>query len=377
MESTGSDGWGGRVMSENIVDLINVSREVSWLTWGVQYFFLIGISYGAFFLTLPAFVFARKEMRQMGRIALVVAITCGIAAPIALVSDLHQPGRFYQFYLHFTATSWMSWGSFFLPAYIVFLLLYAWFIYRPDLQQQADNSRGVFASVSRLLAFGGGSAPGAIKALGYLTLLSAVLVATYTGAEMAVVRARPLWNSPVMPLMFFLTGICGAAGLALLLNKIIGNASRTVAEQLNYILMFILGLIISTLLLWLLLGLVAQSSSGEVLVGLATEYNAFLFSLLFLLGCTLFPFLMVTKTILRIDWLTGLLTLSGAWLFRWSMFIDGQRIPKNSGGFNEYSIPLGSDGLLGIAGTVGLWILLVLAVTSFIPWQGSKKNSSK
>ena len=36
-----------------IVETINVAREVAWLPWAVQYFFLIGLSYGAFLLSLP------------------------------------------------------------------------------------------------------------------------------------------------------------------------------------------------------------------------------------------------------------------------------------------------------------------------------------
>lgn len=363
-------------MNDNIIDLINVSQEISWLSWGVQYFFLIGLSYGAFFLTLPAFVFGRKEFEKMGRLALVIAITCGIAAPIALVSDLHQPGRFYNFYLHFTASSWMSWGSFILPAYITFLLIYAWFIYRPDFQLQAEKSNGMLSHISRLLALGGARAPSAIRIFGYLTLLSALLVASYTGAEMAVVKARPLWNSPMMPLLFFFTGLCGASGLALLMNKIIGDSSRLVSDQLNHLLMFFLGLSILTTMFWLLMGMVGQSSSGRVVLRLATEYNPILFTLLWFFVCSFIPLLLVLKKILLAGWLTGFLTLFGAWLFRWSMFIDGQRIPKTAGGFNDYSIPLGTDGLLGIAGTFGLWLLLVILITSFIPWQGSQQNRS-
>lgn len=363
-------------MNTNIVDLISVTREVSWLSWGVQYFFLIGLSYGAFFLTLPAFVFGRKNMQKTGRLALLIAISCGIAAPVALVSDLHQPGRFYNFYLHFTPTSWMSWGSFFLPAYVVLLLVYAWFIYRPDLELQANNQSGMLARVSRLLAFGGRDAPAAIKMLGVMTLFAALLVATYTGAEMAVVRARPLWNGPMMPLLYLLTGLCGAAGLGLLLNRIIGDASESVSDQLSRFLIVFLSLTMLAVLLWMLTGLAGHSSSGMVLMRLATEYNPLLFTLLWLSICTLLPFLLIINKRKPTWWLSGFLSLAGAWLFRWSMFIDGQRIPKTGAGFNDYSIPLGTEGLLGIVGTLGLWLLLVIMITSFIPWQGSKQNTS-
>ncbi len=360
----------------NIIELINVTHAVSWLSWGVQYFFLIGLSYGAFFLTLPAFVFGRKSMEQVGRLALLIALTCGIAAPIALVSDLHQPGRFYNFYLHFTPGSWMSWGSFFLLAYVVLLLAYAWLIYRPDLEAQANSRTGFVASVSRILAFGGNEAPGAIRLAGYLTLVSAVLVVTYTGAEVAVIRARPLWHSPMMPIIFLLTGLSGATGLALLMNRIVADGSESVSLRLHRLLVVFLGLTLMTVLIWMLLGLIGLTASGMQLMRLASEYNPASFTLLWFGLCTLLPFLLIVKKPQQAGWLTGFLVLAGAWLFRWSMFIDGQRMPKTGAGFNAYPIPHGTEGLLGIAGTLGLWLLLVIMVISFLPWQGGKQNTS-
>ncbi len=356
----------------NIIEIINITHEVSWLPWGVQYFYLIGISYGAFLLTLPAFVFGRKNLEKTGRLALLIAITCGIAAPVALVSDLHQPARFYNFYLHFTPHSWMSWGSLFLPIYVFLLIVYSWLIYREDLAIQADSRRGLMSSVSRLLAAGGGKAPGLIRTVGYLVLLSAIMVATYTGAEMAVVRARPLWHGLMMPVMFVLTGISGAAGLGLLLNRIVSDGDEVVTSQLNHLLMMVLGLSALSVLFWISWGVVTGNVSGQELMRLASDYNPWLFGLWFGLGILL-PFLLVINLPARSWWLSGGLAMAGAWLFRWSMFIDAQRIPKTGAGFNVYSVPIGTEGLLGIVGTLGLWWLLVVLIVSVIPWQGSSR----
>ena len=42
-------------MNSQIIEVLNVTRGAAWLTWAVQYFFLIGLSYGSFLLTLPYF----------------------------------------------------------------------------------------------------------------------------------------------------------------------------------------------------------------------------------------------------------------------------------------------------------------------------------
>ena len=37
---------------------------------------------------------------RSARLALLGALVCGLTAPVALLADLHQPGRFWRFYLH-------------------------------------------------------------------------------------------------------------------------------------------------------------------------------------------------------------------------------------------------------------------------------------
>ncbi len=363
-------------MNGQIVELINVTQDISWLPWAVQYFFLIGMSIAAFFLTLPAFVFGKQRLKKVGNLALLVAITCAIAAPIALVADLHQPARFYHFYIHSTASSWMSWGSFFLPAYVISVLVYAWFIYRPGMALQGTKQSGVFASVSKILAVGGNESPGWIRIFGYLTAIAAILVLVYTGAEMAVVRARPLWHTPMLPLLYLTTGLGAAAGLCLLLNRILGDGDKLVTLQLSHYLMAFMVLTLVLQIAWLVSGLGGESTSGQVVLRMATEYKPVSFILLWMVGGTLLPLLLAWLKPESMWWAIGILAVLGGWLFRWNMFIAGQQIPKTGAGFFSYDFPLGHEGLLGIGGSLGLWVFLVLLITTLVPLQGMNKDSS-
>jgi len=54
-------------MDSQIIEVLNVTRGVAWLPWAVSYFFLIGLSFGSFMLTLPYFVFGRAEHEKRGR----------------------------------------------------------------------------------------------------------------------------------------------------------------------------------------------------------------------------------------------------------------------------------------------------------------------
>lgn len=352
-------------MDAQIVELINVTQSPSWLPWGVLYFFLIGLSYAGFFLSLPAFVFGRERFEGVGRLGLVVALTCGIAAPIALVADLHQPARFYHFYLHFTPGSWMSWGSFFLPAYLASLVIYAWLVYRPDLADQARSRSGVAASIFRVL--GGPAAPAGVRLAGLFTAVAATLVLLYTGAEMAVVAAQPLWHGVFMPLLFVSTAVAGASGLALVLGRVF-DEQATIHPALGQTLTVSAGVTLLLAMIWLAGGLLGMSVSGATALRLAMEYNPASFWLLWIILGTVLPLVLIKSRPVT----AGALALFGAWIFRWSMFMDGQRIPKTGSGFFAYDIPWGSEGILSLIGTLGLWVLLLLAVTTFLPWRGSR-----
>lgn len=360
-------------MDGHIVELINVTQAVSWLPWAVMYFFLIGLSYAGFFLSLPAFVFGRSKQEGIARVGLVVALTCGIAAPIALVSDLHHPDRFYNFYLHFTPGSWMSWGTFFISSYIAGLLIYAWLIYRPGLAAQAQTQSGTAAAVFK--ALGGQASPQGVKLVGLFTAIAATLVIVYTGSEMAVVKTRALWHGPFMPLLFVTTALAGAGGLALVLSNIFGNAAenKDIQAGLGRYMQVTSGLTVLLAVVWLLSGMTGMLVSGKTVVRLATEYNPSSFWLLWVILGTIAPLVLIKSRPVT----AGALAVFGAWIFRWSMFIDGQNIPKTGAGFFHYEIPWGSEGILSLIGTFGLWVLVVMIVTTFLPWRGSTAATGK
>ncbi len=338
-------------MNTQIIEMINVSREITWNSWAVQYFFLIGISIGGMLLSMPAFVFRRRELESMGRIGLVVALSTGLVAPVALVSDLHQPARFYQFYLHFTPSSWMSWGSFFLPAYLLSLLAYAFSVYRAA----ADREQAV------------------IRMLGGITLLTGLLVALYTGSEMGILISRPLWNTAWLGVLFLITAMSGAAGMGLLLNRFLGNDEFTALKLKRYMFIYLLlGIVLQ--LTWMFAGLMGLSQSGEQLMRLGEEYLPLdmLFFGLFLGGIVPLG-LSAGKS--GYAWLAGFLAVFGAWMFRWNMFIGGQGIPKNAAGFYFDELTFGTEDVLGIIGSLGLWVVLLLLIIRFLPLQKRKTQA--
>ncbi|MBP2300515.1 NrfD/PsrC family molybdoenzyme membrane anchor subunit [Azospirillum picis] len=354
------------MMDTSIVEVINVTREVAWLPWAVQYFFLIGLSVGGLLLSLPGYAFARAGWRKLGRVALLAALTCGLAAPVALLSDLHQPGRFWHFYVVFRPTSWMWWGSIIIPLYVTALLVYGWACLREELHEQGRvDSR--LAALYRLAALGGGRDDRLIRTAGLVALAASLLVALYTGSEVAVVRARPLWHTPFLPVQFLATALAGAAGLVLLLNRFAADGDRDVEVRANRLLAAALGAVMLVGALWLALGLSGlEPTHAEALRSVAGS-EAWRVTAVWAVAATVLPFAIAVAKPAGTGLLTGLVAVHGAWMFRWTVFIGGQTVPKTGAGFYEYALPAGPDGVLGIVGTAGLWMFLLLAVTAVLP----------
>lgn len=347
------------------VEVLGFAREPGWLPWAVQYFFLIGISTAAFFLSLPGLVWRHPDWQGVSRRALLAALVCGLTAPVALLADLHQPGRFLNFYLHPNPGSWMAWGSFFIPLYLLGLLGYAWLCLRPLLAELADRP-GPLAGLYRKLAYGGHDNPSAIKAAAWVATLGALLVLLYTGMEVMVIEARALWNTPLLPLIFAVTAMTGGIGMTALMEAFTGN--RQSAPLLNQWLARGIRVTLVLLVSWLVLGLSGASTAASE--GLAAMRASFGWQVTggWLLGSTLLT-LWFAQNDRRSLIMPALLALHGAWLIRWIVFIGGQSLPKIGSASHAYYLTLTPDSLLGIVGMAGLCVTLYIILTSLIPWD--------
>ena len=362
-------------MDSNIIEVLNATSGVTWLPWAVSYFFLIGLSYASFILTLPYFVFGRAQHQQLGRLALLGALVCGLAAPVALLADLHAPGRFLNFYLHFQPQSWMAWGSIFIPLYLGGLLLYAWLGLRGDFALRGQSGSSFLARLYRLAGRGGAAPRMAISAAALLTLLGAVLVALYTGMEVMVVHARPLWNTPFLPLQFVATAFAGAIGLVLVFNRMIGNRDAALETGLNRLLVLALAVVLTLGGGWLFVSMSGISASHSAAFNQVASMPQWQLTAVWAVLATILPMTLALWRPATSGLLTGLVVLHSAWMMRWTILIGGQSVPKTGAGLYDYQLPLGGDGLLGIVGTLGLWIALLLLMLTYLPWAGQAFTS--
>lgn len=367
-------------MNSLVTEVLVPRYGLAWYPWAVQYFFLIALSYCTLWLSAPGLLGA-KSWKTTSRLALLACVSTTLVAPVALLADLHQPLRFWHFYAHPTPWSWMSIGSFILPLYLGVVLALAYFVWRPAIQAQRA-AQGLLGAYARLLSFGNWQAPAFfIPLLTLAALLMSTGIILYTGAEIAVVKGRPLWNTNWLIPMFATTGMLGACGLVLVLNRMSGiNKSATNKQVLSILILSCLasGLIALT---WYLDG--ANALSGSVAAAIDSVRGNPTWRTMTTWGLTAGITLMALAWLLRSShrlqvhaWIAGLLALHVAWMFRWAVLMDVQTVARNTAGFNDYSIALGSSGWLGVIGIFGLWLAAILLIDLFVPWRGIGQHHS-
>lgn len=348
-----------------IHELVGAVHEAAWLPWAVQYFFLIGMSTTALFLTFPAFVLGRASSLPHARLALITAVTTGISGPVALLADLHQPGRFWEFFVYTHATSWMAWGSWIVMSYVTLLLLYAWAVNRPAFYRWGQDDWR-FAWIFRFLAFGS-PANGFARIIGVGAGVAALGILTYTGMEVAVVYSRPLWHTPLLPLQFAATGAVGALGVMLVLGRLFATG-REVEARMNRMLALALVIVGIIGVLWFAVALSGISESHTEALASVAGFTVWQRIALWAAAAIIIPLVIALAAPSRSGWITGLIAIHAAWMFRWTVFMGGQAVPKVGSGLYDALMPTGLAGLMGVIGTFGLWIFLLILYTTFVPW---------
>ncbi|CEJ67218.1 MULTISPECIES: tetrathionate reductase subunit TtrC [Citrobacter] len=321
-----------------IEEVLTHPQDVSWLPWAVQYFFFIGIAACAA-LFACVLHWRKQEAPELENLTLLIALTSAITAPLALTADLHQTARVWHFYAFPTPWSWMPWGALFLPLFTGFLGL--WFI-----AQQIKRLTAKSYSVTKWLAVG--------------SALSAIGLLVYTGREVSIVEARPIWFSYAFPVAMFLSAL--QTFLALLIATV-KTAGITLPRKLAWGQIVTLCALAIVVVVWTSGNTLSGSAIRQWLdvVASARHYaNGWIALWVISLGLCALALRHPLSLPLRISLAISAMAL--CWLMRWTLLIQVQTVPKFNAQFNPYTLPGGTDGWLAILGTFGLWVALIIMV---------------
>ncbi|MFQ2109516.1 NrfD/PsrC family molybdoenzyme membrane anchor subunit [Aeromonas rivipollensis] len=347
-----------------INELLAPDQPITWLPWAVQYFFLIGLAYGALWLG-AADLWRKAPDRRLQTLAAVLMMGAGVVAPIALTADLHQPARAWHFYAQTRFGSIMWYGAYLLPLFSLLSMLLGWLLIRPNLARRGEEHDRV-AALARLLCLGSWSGERWLKPLALLAALSGLSIALYTGLETMAVQARPLWHTPWLPWLLALSALLAAQSALLLLNRLLTGWQQGTEAGLLRQIRPTLALLAFSLLGWALFG-GASAAEASALYRLDPSWRLAAHWLLLTLALLGLLLLAGHRFSPRLQaWGLGLLALHLVWGLRWLVLIQGQLAPKYGAGVYVYQIAWGPAGVLGILGTFGLLLALLVALSELV-----------
>ncbi|MFA3761454.1 tetrathionate reductase subunit TtrC [Yersinia sp. 2544 StPb PI] len=334
-----------------IREILARPQDIAWLPWAVQYFFFIGLACSGVLFACWQRMFSRHQQNPLEFAALMLAVTAVVVAPLALNADLHQPARVWHFYAHFTPWSWMSWGSLFLPLFTLLVLSY--FLALTYSRLRAKPLARLLTGLAGLCAF------------------SAITILLYTGREVSILRAQPLWFSLWLPLFIFLTAWQTIPPLLAtwLWREPHYQVSLARWQPINLMMLALVTV------LW---------ASGDNASAQALRYWAMHAQTLAAFPVVLWLLLLAMALFNRKKTLSSgmvvaqaLAALTLCWSVRWLLLMHTQTLPKYNVLTNPYSLPLGSEGLLAVVGTCGLWIAVIIAIREGVRWLEQQFSSEK
>ncbi|MDP7078450.1 MAG: polysulfide reductase NrfD [Candidatus Undinarchaeales archaeon] len=175
-----------------------VVTELFWGNLVVIYSTLLGLGAGSFMLATLGPVFGIRRLKPIAKTAALLALIFAMVGPLFIIAEMGRPERFITLFFRVNVTSPMTWD-----VYIgsLFTLMSALYFYALN---TGKNDLVQFA--------------------GKLGFLSAVAIEMYKGVLFGVIRQRPLWHSPTLPLVFLVSAITSSAALIILVHGIIGPA---------------------------------------------------------------------------------------------------------------------------------------------------------
>lgn len=292
-----------------------------WGIWVVIYLFLSSASAGCLFVSSLFPVFRLEISSPLTRPGAYGALLLLLLAPIPLLLELGQPGRFlhllYPGYFNFQSP--MSWGSWILILYGLSLLAYL----------RALNGGRIWRRASSNTASAEEERPVAgVHWWGALALVLALSLPLYTGIELSVVKAKAAWNTPITPL-YMLTSALALGASVIGIYYILVSAIKK--KELDFIPLNVLRIILIATLLITLICLLLQkltlltgtiaARQAQALVFSGTAYwgGAIFLGILIPLGLLLVP----KRHYSYIFGLAFLLVLFGSTLFRYLLVVKG------------------------------------------------------
>ncbi len=181
----------------------NMKNNVPWGLWITIDLSSIALGAGAFTLSAVVYLFGLKRFQSIIRLAVYIGFIGYTCALLTLVMDIGRPDRFWHPWVYWNIHSVLWEITMCITIYLTIMI----FEFAPVVFESKFFSRW-----SWLRTVGNVMHKGA-PILAFFGLLISLLHQSSLGATYGIIKARPIWFKPSMPIMFILSAV--AAGPAI------------------------------------------------------------------------------------------------------------------------------------------------------------------
>lgn len=281
--------------------------ELAWGLMIVIYLFTAGVSAGAMITSNLTLLFGGRDFKRVSRWGAYLApfpISLGLGL---LVLDLGSPFNFYQLFLTLELSSPMSYGSWIILCFTMISCFYCylWLPERFQVLGKTEQLKRWQRRVAQIMPF------------------LSLTVATYTGLLLNA-AIRPLWNAPLLPLLFLVSALSTGVAAVILISTF-SPWERARHRELQVLTKADAGLIcLEGLIILVIAGMARLGSASEMMAINSLLFGSYAWIFWFLIvGLGLIaPLLlevMELKDLIPVKWAWPV-TLSSSFLVLWGGF---------------------------------------------------------
>jgi Ni/Fe-hydrogenase subunit HybB-like protein len=222
----GTWGMGARLLYGH--QYMDYGSFVPWGLWVAFDLFFLGLTAGAYIVTILVYGFRVKLFAALGPLSVFALLVTLLCEGIIISLDLGHPLRIYRFLITPNFGSMLFWLVAFIAAMWAIYLPTFYLLLREQFIAWSQDETKPGHKLCRLLAFGRTSYNDAdrqqdhrrVRILSYISMPVGFLFFGMHGAVFAILLNRPLWNGAMTPFLFIMAALLSGGALITFLTYV-------------------------------------------------------------------------------------------------------------------------------------------------------------
>ena len=363
--------------------ITNMSDSVPWGLWITIDLSAIALGAGAFTLSAVVYLFGLKRFKSIIPLAVFIGFIGYSCALLTLVMDIGRPDRFWHPWVYWNIHSVLWEITWCITIYLTIMLVE----FAPVIAESRYFNRYNWIRIAAKYLHR------AAPVLALLGLGISLLHQSSLGATYGIVKSRPIWFKPSMPIMFILSAVAVGPALTMAIAYIVEwvTGKKSIPDEVLRAIARFSGfaiLVYGYIRFWDLAAVTYYGRTPSVseafnLLSQQTPYNFSFWVFEIILGVVLPAVLFLTPRFNRNPGylvIGAIFAVLGILINRWNVTVGGLFVPLSYSPGTLYQLPPGKyfPGLpeWGIAiGIIGYALIMLTLGIRYLPLFGNEEHS--